>query len=144
MMHPGSRCERLSGTAFAFANAGTEEVLRNPVKPNESGGAAMKPARKRKDSGSILALRTAVDQALAEHGEPAPVNGDGERPIQAVRTSHVRAAFELGYKPRKPGLKNPAQARQKAFTRGVDEACRNGWLQQGVWDDAEWLWRLDS
>jgi KaiC/GvpD/RAD55 family RecA-like ATPase len=121
-----------------------DDVMGAFVKPNENDGATVKPARKRKDSGSILALRTAVDQALAEHGEPVPVNGDGEPPIPAVRTSHVRTAFDRGYEPRNSGLKNPTQARQKAFTRGVDEACRHGWLQQGVWDDAKWLWRLDS
>jgi hypothetical protein len=121
-----------------------DDVMGAFVRPIENGGAATKPARKRKDSGSVLVLRTAVDQALAEHGEPAHANGNGQPPISAVQTSHVRAAFELGYKPRKPGLKNPTQARQKAFTRGLEEACRNGWLRQGVWDDAQWLWRLES
>jgi hypothetical protein len=112
-----------------FKDADGVELWSAYVTPLGSSGVGEGAEPGRPPSQAFSTLKRAFESAESACGQLAPLQKDG--PMQKlVKRQAVKDEFNRLY----PGR---ADAQRKAFTRGVDEAEKTGFLSS----DDDWLWR---
>jgi hypothetical protein len=124
-------------------NADNREVHSAYVVPVENGtriAAVKKDKVGRGDGRAFKAFKDAFNEASIARGELVTVRGDGPQ-VRAVRRELVRTEFDVRYGADVEDNKKAAEARRKAFGRGLDEASKKWGILEGTWAGADWLWR---
>jgi AAA domain/Bifunctional DNA primase/polymerase, N-terminal len=100
------------------------------------GGSALPPRKRKKDSRGLSAFKSGFEVAEKAYGEARLLHGDGVEQV-VVPYDRVKDAFHRRYA---KGKEKPDSLRT-AFTRALKEARQENWVQEGRWDDSDWLWR---
>ncbi len=120
-----------------FKHPDGHDVVSVHVVPIENtAGMASSKTKRKKDSRGLSAFKRAFEAAERESGERRQLYGDGLEQV-VVPYESVKDEFDRRYA---KGNEKPDSLRT-AFTRALKEARQVEWVNEGNWDDADWLWR---
>ena len=101
-----------------------------------------RPTKPKSQSQASSAFEEAVVEALDKFGANRPLNGIGPE-TRVVPLAKVRDVFYEHYKP-EGRSDNPQDASRSAFNRGLRDARKKGTIEQGKWNDTDWIWQSHS
>jgi hypothetical protein len=98
-----------------------------------------RPTKPKNHSQASSAFEEAVAEALDKFGVNQPLNGIGPE-TRVVPLATARDVFHEHYKP-EGHSDHPQDAIRSAFNRGLKDARKKGTIEEGQWNDTDWIWQ---
>jgi hypothetical protein len=98
-----------------------------------------RPTKPKNHSQASSAFEEAVVEALDKFGANRPLNGIGPE-TRVVPLAKVRDVFHEHYKP-EGHSDHPQDAIRSAFNRALKDARKKGTIDEGQWNNTDWIWQ---